>query len=99
MINQGDRVEWSSTSNGSTTAKEGVAEGVISKGTKPSELFPFLCGISNSRIKLGGGSNGSSSIDRVLVRVARVSKTGEALEPVYYAPRLSGVNVVVEAEH
>ncbi len=88
-IKAGDRVRWTSTSNGSTVTKEGVFVGIIPTGVKPSDAFSFLRDMSSSQVKLGGGKHGPSTNERALIRVQRFNKTGKPITPWYYGPRLS----------
>jgi len=82
-----DKVYWESTSNGSTTTKNGVICAFIAANEVPSQLYPELNGISSSQDKLGYGKHGTSTNDRVLVRVDRTGMTGKELKSQYYAPR------------
>lgn len=85
MFKVGDKVAWTSQSQGSWTEKHGTVIADIPEGESAMQHIPFGTKKSHSKI-----DKDISSIDRVLVAVP-VGKDGKITH--YYCPRKSVLTV------
>jgi len=80
------KIEWESSSQGTTKVKQGKVLAVIPPGDKVEKICPELQNLGGSQKKYSP----KSSNWRLLVEVKRFSnKTGKCLRPHYYTPSIN----------
>jgi hypothetical protein len=81
----GDKVEWYGHAAGSSRKHTGMILGVIRQWGRPRDVKPQRPAAS-SQDKTGYGWDGTSKLERYLIKVERIGKKGQQLPPHYYSP-------------
>lgn len=94
QLQPGTLVTWTSQARGSTKVKEGKVLVFIPKWVPLTEVYPEVTNIPRAAIK-SDNIRYFSVVDRYLVKVPRLKKTGEPSEKFdYYTPNAGGVKPI-----
>ena len=93
----GRRIKWKTpryriACDGFSTEREGIAIWALPKGVKPTVCDEIAQAKVSQCYSMGSSKTGPSQNDRLIIRVERAhARTGEPLQPLYFAPRLSSI--------